>query len=106
MSSKKQPFIKPPNETSGNSIPPRYQHPPLPPNSGINNQGILKHPPLKDAKSYPLKTTEKSATFQLQQSTEQGKFYPNNIKYSYPAFPHKIFVQLKLARPKLRYTRN
>lgn len=87
MSSKKQPFIKPANEASGNSLPPKYQHPPLPPNS-INSQGILKQPPVKDAKNYPLKTSEKTPTsFQLQQLQEQGKYYPNNIKFSYPAYP-------------------
>lgn len=82
MSSKKQPFIKPANEASGNSLPPKYQHPPLPP----NNQGILKHPQSKDAKSYPLKSTEKSSTFQTH-VPEPGKYYPNNIKFSYPSYP-------------------
>lgn len=102
MSSKKQ-QNKPP-EIQQTSVPPRYQHPPQPPSGAAQIQKT--HPPLKDAKSFPLKLDRPQ---QIPQNIEHHKYYPpqSGIKYQYPyqSRPEEIRTQAIIHHQDLRHPR-
>lgn len=90
MSNKKQQqyVTKTTAADAGNSVPPRYQPPPLP----QTTTGILKHPTAKDTKQYPPKAPDNNVKVPYQ--TEPNKYYPTSVPappgykqyppYSYP----------------------
>lgn len=81
MSNKKQQqYVGKASSTAdpGNSVPPRYQPPPLP--QATTTTGILKHPTVKETKQYPVKVAD-------------------NVKVPYPADPNKFYPTTVSAPP-------
>ncbi|KAF5285494.1 hypothetical protein FQA39_LY16619 [Lamprigera yunnana] len=86
MSNKKQQqYVGRTSQTAeaGNSVPPRYQPPPLP----QTTTGILKHSTTKDTKQYPTKAPD---NVKVPYQTEPNKFYPTTVPVA-PAYKQYPF---------------
>lgn len=94
MSNNKKPYIVKTTAApdAGNSVPPRYQPPPLPP----ANTGILKHPSQKDAIKYPQKVPD-NVTVKIPYP-EAIKYYPSAISPSSKAYPYPYAVGVPQVR--------
>lgn len=85
MSNKKQQQYvdKTTTAEAGNSVPPRYQPPPLP----QTTTGILKHPTTKDSKQF---LTKASDNVKVPYQPETNKFYPTAVPVAsaYKQYPY------------------
>lgn len=99
MSNKKQQqyIIKPSTTDAGNSVPPRYQPPPLPP----ANVGILKHPAVKDnAKQYNPKVPD-NVSVKIPYPTDSAKYFPVASPGGKP-YPYPYPIGIPQGRPPVR----
>lgn len=98
MSNKKQQqyVIKPPTSDAGNSVPPRYQPPPLP----QANAGILKHPTAKDTKQYNPKVPD-NVSVKIPYPTDSAKYFPVASPGGKP-YPYPYPIGIPQGRPPVR----